>query len=682
MARLPTPASPYYSPLVVVGSTNLSLLSPASQRSANALSNIRILVVAFLAILATGGPTYSFGIYASTLKEALDLTQSQLETLGAASFAAGFLSWIPGLCVDVWGSQRALIVGGLGQCLGFCLYWWVATSQGRQGSTPFLEIPSSWIVTTLSLLSMLIFTSNNLVIGGVFKAIVISCGLGTKGKAVGAAKAYLGLGAGVFSSLFRSLFDWSNSDLDFLGMSAGLTLLAIVLPAWVGLPTQKALEKWGTKDESTARHYILVYAGLLALALVVVGSSAMFLIQGDVHNEEGDKALVDEDDDDEDDEDGSWFPEWLHGVLILLLWVGPILALFLVPTSSQGTKKHNPKILGKSLSSIRRNVRKAMEREETKKTALKKNKHSADAGSGERRHLLAPVKSSGDIKSSYKQVTFAQEPPSNSNSTTTATTTSTTASCQPKNQQDPEELLAVRETPQPIPDLTLMQMLQTIPAWLFLSASTILVGSGTMLTINMGQMIQSRGLPVEMASACLALFSVAQALARVCAGAVSEAALQWTIPSIFHPDGSSSTQGIPRPTFLVLSCAFSFAGHACLAAPHGPNGNLPVFVLGIVLTGMSFGALWPLMVLIVGDLFGTVNHGANYMFADGFTCAVGTLSIAKFLTEFVYEQHVVESQEAADLNSTSGNVCVGEECFHATHVIISGLCLVALCVPC
>jgi len=73
------------------------------------------------------------------------------------------------------------------------------------------------------------------------------------------------------------------------------------------------------------------------------------------------------------------------------------------------------------------------------------------------------------------------------------------------------------------------------------------------------------------------------------------------------------------------------------------------------------------MVLIIGDLFGTVNHGANYMFADGFTCAVGTVSVAKFLTQFVYERHIVGDELA----------CYGNDCFRWTHIIIAGLCLVS-----
>lgn len=72
------------------------------------------------------------------------------------------------------------------------------------------------------------------------------------------------------------------------------------------------------------------------------------------------------------------------------------------------------------------------------------------------------------------------------------------------------------------------------------------------------------------------------------------------------------------------------------------------------------------MVLIVGDLFGTGNHGANYMFMDGFTSAVGSLTIAKFLTQSVYEQNVGRDDD--------DTACYGTACFGFTHVVVSGLC--------
>ena len=85
------------------------------------------------------------------------------------------------------------------------------------------------------------------------------------------------------------------------------------------------------------------------------------------------------------------------------------------------------------------------------------------------------------------------------------------------------------------------------------------------------------------------------------------------------------------------------------------------------------------MVLIVGDLFGTVNHGANYMFMDGFTCAVGTLSIAKYLTQYFYEKQIDNEMMAAEENvDPNTTVCYGSGCFRTTHMIISGLCFVSL----
>ena len=410
-----TPASPYYSP-------RHRPLSLNGSRS-SAIPNVPILVAAFLSILATGGPTYSFGVYSATLKDNLSLTQGQLDTLGAASFAAGLISWVPGLFVDSWGSRTALIVGGLIQSIGLLGYWVVSRFAYRL-------LPTGLLIPALSLLSVVIFTSNNLVIGGVFKAIVVSCELGTKGKAVGAGKAYLGLGAGVFSCLFRALRQvWTTaSDLDFLAMSACLAVGAIALPAWLALPTQLAVEKRGTRDDSTPTHYTVLYAGLFVLASVVVGSSASFLFRplpeaGDTSfaNDQGLEA-------EETTNDGSttgMVPEWLHGVLVLALWVGPVTGLLLLPTKE--SSKLNQKSYRRSESAARQKIRKAMELDE--------------APPDERMRLV-------DFTSYSTDPSFDDEV--------------NEASC---------------ETPQQVTDLGLTEMLQTIPAWLFLGASIILVGS-------------------------------------------------------------------------------------------------------------------------------------------------------------------------------------------------------------
>ena len=95
-----------------------------------------------------------------------------------------------------------------------------------------------------------------------------------------------------------------------------------------------------------------------------------------------------------------------------------------------------------------------------------------------------------------------------------------------------------------------------------------------MLTINMGQMVQALGYKPFATSACLAIFSVSQALARVAAGAISESALEW-------PTRIFGINGVPRTAFLVLSCAFAVGGHASFAVA---GNHRALFVLGIVLT--------------------------------------------------------------------------------------------------
>ena len=622
--NISTPASPYYSPSI----GRLRSASLDDTEPDGSLSNISILVTAFLAILATGGPTYSFGVYANSLKTQLSLTQSQLDTLGAASFAAGLISWIPGLCVDSWGSRKALIVGGLLQSLGLILYWAVARYL-------FEYLPPQTWIPTLSTLSVLIFTSNNLVIGGVFKSMVVSVGLGNKGKAVGAGKAYLGLGAGVFSCVFRSLHhSILPSDLDFLVMCSVVALIFITGPAVFGLPTKEAAEKSGMKDESSQLHYNVLYGGLAVLALLVVGQSAMLMLKPLPK----DGAAIEDGTDQE-----SFMPDWAQFLLLVLFWVGPVFGLFLVPTQSKQSLQKKLRMAQKRGQEARKEARR-QHLEGTPELTTRKQYT-------EKSHLLDKNKVVPNPTLTAKKKTSSLHNIEQGQLLSPLTGQSDEA---------PEEIC---ETPQPVEDLTLTEMLRTFRAWLFLASATVLVGSGTVLTINMGQMVQSLGFANRATAACLALFSVAQALARVASGAVSESALQW--PTRLF----GLSKGVPRTFFLVVCCALAMVGHSILATTG--MGQREHFVVGILFCGLSFGGLWPLMVLIMGDLFGTVNHGANYMFADGFTCAVGTLAIAKFLAQSVYEAHTLESD---DVSSS----CFGQECFHVTHITIALLCCASL----
>jgi MFS family permease len=204
-------------------------------------------------------------------------------------------------------------------------------------------------------------------------------------------------------------------------------------------------------------------------------------------------------------------------------------------------------------------------------------------------------------------------------------------------------------------EFTLPEMLRTPSAWLMLWTTTILVGSGTYKTNNMGEMVESLGFSNALTPATLAIFSVAQAAARVVTGVSSEAALV------------GSWNG-PRPLFLVIASVISLVAHVMLAIS---TTSQLAFVVGCTVSGIAFGMAWPLMVLIVGDIFGIEHHGANYMFFDGYTKAIGTLFLSEYVAGTVYEAHV-DKQEA------DGVTCFGPACFRQTHLTVAGLSLTCI----
>jgi hypothetical protein len=207
-------------------------------------------------------------------------------------------------------------------------------------------------------------------------------------------------------------------------------------------------------------------------------------------------------------------------------------------------------------------------------------------------------------------------------------------------------------------DRNLVQMLQTPSAWLMLWTTTILVGAGTVETNNMGQMVEALGFDKAVTPASLALFSVAQAFSRVMTGTISESALNWNTRCCLIDNG------VPRPFFLVLASLLGCCAHFML----GMAVDQSVFVIGSLLAGAAFGMVWPLLVLVVGEVWGKNHMGANYMFFDGFTSAIGTLLLSKIIAQDIYESHT-------DPHADDPNACYGTACFRQTHMIVAGLSL-------
>jgi hypothetical protein len=211
-------------------------------------------------------------------------------------------------------------------------------------------------------------------------------------------------------------------------------------------------------------------------------------------------------------------------------------------------------------------------------------------------------------------------------------------------------------------DKNLIQMLSTPSAWLMLWSGIMLAGAGTVETNNLSQMVEALGFSKVVVPATLALFSVAQSGGRVITGAISESALT------YNTRWCCIDKGVPRPFFFVVASIAAVLSHTMLATA----SDEAFFVLGVTLSGIAFGMIWPLMVLCVGEIYGTAHVGANYMFYDGVTSAAGTIFLSKLVAQRVYEEHI-------DPHSSEGSTtCIGQACFRQTHVVVVVLSLTCI----
>jgi MFS family permease len=600
--------------------------APSPPELARACSNIPSLLCAFSASATTGGTSYAFGLYAAALKRTLHLTQGQLDSISTAFFVAGLFSFIPGLCSDRYGTQFAMSLGGVTGAASLLLYWVVA----RQ----FVPVPFAYLVPVLSALGIATFLSCALVTGAVFKIIVSSTGSGTKGSAVGAAKGYVGLGAGLYACLFQAIQSQGQSDLDFLPMAAALFITCATIPALFLLPTKEELTNLVLRDDCTPLHFRALYCSLVTLAMMIISNSMLKLY---------------------DSARGSATTGTSYGMAFLLLsvWLGPILSLYALPR-----EVHNDYDALALQSDARDDDFDDAEGQDvlTEPDALftiddsdlrhppvlphipspsKQGKH------GEKRGLLLRAGSAGKV---YGDLEDKFEGSSRVDAVPEAPDVSAT----PRPDSEEEEEI----------NLNLLQMLQTPTAVPMIWSTIVLVGAGTVETNNMGQMVESLRFDPSVTSAALAFFSVAQAASRVFTGSLSEAALNWNVHS-FGID-----RGIPRPFFMILASIVGFIAHFIL----GLARTKWVFVFGVTLAGVAFGMVWPLMVLISAEVFGLPGAGQNYMFYDGVSSAAGTLLLTKFVAQAVYDENT-------DPNGADAKTCLGMACFRATHMIVAALCV-------
>jgi MFS family permease len=695
------------------------------------MSNVPSLVCAFAASATTGGTTYAFGLYGAALKKSLHLSQSELDSISTAFFVAGLFSWIPGIFSDRFGTRLALTTGGISAAISLLSYWCVA----RQ----FVFVPHQSLVAVLSTFGITTFLSCALVTGAVFKIIVAATGPGTKGRAVGAAKGYVGLGAGLYACIFEAirLKRTLTSDLDFLPMAAFFAVFCCSIPSFCFLPKPQTVSARAFREDIGPNHMRVLYVSIVTLALLVVGNSMWNLYQSSSNNHthsNNTTTMVD------NTTYAVLFTElqiasppskqgpryWL-ALLYVLVWQGPIFSLWWLPRQSYQQSSYDnlplslPGEEGDEPSSAdneenasgnglemepptRPVVVRRRSSERTDVRMINNSERSSSEKSGSERSRSERLSRSPRRISIVDEgeeecgLLFEDDTAKNKRGWDEESIHNLEANIT----RDQSHCIEVNNTTTEEPNYNLIQMLQTPSAILLLWTTTILVGAGTVMTNGLGQMVEALGFSSDVTPASLALFSVAQATARVATGSLSESAMEWNINNkrfrYFCCCCCCIDKGIPRPFFLVVASVLGFLAHFIL----GLARTQIVFVGGVAISGAAFGMVWPLMVLITGEWyvenkpwqmacnsfslycphyflfvvvvvvafsFGVAHVGGNYMFYDGFASAAGTLLLTKFIAQNVYEANIHAN------HSADANTCIGMTCFQATHMVVAGLSL-------
>merc|ERR1712217_349160 len=102
---------------------------------------------------------------------------------------------------------------------------------------------------------------------------------------------------------------------------------------------------------------------------------------------------------------------------------------------------------------------------------------------------------------------------------------------------------------------------------------------------------------------------------------------------------------------------------AFVTLPYCSSAPVSLVAIAALLGGYCFGALWPHLVVITSEIFGTRYLARNYMFIDGSMFLVGGFCLARLLTSSVYQAHAKQDGQ-----------CVGASCFFLTHMLVIGLC--------
>jgi len=197
-----------------------------------------------------------------------------------------------------------------------------------------------------------------------------------------------------------------------------------------------------------------------------------------------------------------------------------------------------------------------------------------------------------------------------------------------------------------------LHMLTFPEAYMLWFCTLSLQSGGLFLSASLGSILAARDDCRVAPGTAVTIFSCFQGFARLVTGSFSN--------KLMH-------SGLPRTCSFPMMLLVMATAHAVFMLP----GDIAVYV-GTALCGWAFGACYPLLVLVVGEIWGEERIASNYMIFDGTPGAVGSLVFARVLPSAMVKAH-----------ADPDGVCRGDHCFFDVHAVIlscQALCFIIGCV--
>ncbi|WIA09948.1 hypothetical protein OEZ85_010161 [Tetradesmus obliquus] len=644
-------------------------------------------------IQACAGLSYSFSVYAPTIKDTLGLTQTQIATVGSAVNLGGYFAIVSGSVYDNLKDHHRLgprLVLWMGCLCCFCGYTGLYLMASGKAPNNFPQ-----------LLVFAIAAGNS---GTYFDTTTLVTNVrnfpNERGFVVGVLKSFLGLSSSIYTSIYVAFFE-PDAVAFLLMLALAPTLIAALLSAGLNyVPFVEASEahqqqqqhqhaggssgssssRWGTTQGRFLSSFLLV--GVLALyqmasavlvgqhelssdgkAAMVAGMLVLLALAaglplrcGSWHAEYGhpyigtQESHADDGDDGEHSriaeepgspqpvqyrEDGRTSPILHHG---------------------HGTAHH--RAVGSSSSSTsssRPGTAVSISQAATAVSAHRKSFSSVARTGVNGSSSSSRLSSSSAGRKEPKQLLLQADDPAAEASPLLTPPGAHSPASAPADKLAPGRPmgapgggpgaaggcaghLAMRS-------LATSQMLASLDFWLLFVQFTVASGVCLAYLNNLGQLVVSLGGGHDGQVVFVSLFSVANAAGRLLMG--------------YIPEQHLHARGTPRTLFLALTAAVTAA--AALAVAYADLGHL--YVLSVLL-GVAFGAHWSLLPAITSDLFGLKHFAANYTTLQ-FAPAMGSYLLATEVTGWLYDR---AAEAHGDIHQ-----CIGPDCFRTAFLLLAGL---------